>query len=184
MEIIETEDGLRSMPSIVPFNGIERTVGQAVKNQMVENPNNTVTAIERLIGLGFSNMAVQDDIDRLLCKVVDRDGHPHAEVNWEGKTMLLSPEQISAMILTKLKNIAESYLGFGVNDAVITVPAYFSDGQPRTTVDAGRRASLNVLRIFNEPTAAALPYGLGVKGKRNVVVFDLGGGTLYVSVVE
>jgi heat shock protein 5 len=183
IEMIENEDGLRSMPSIVAFNGIECLVGQAAKNQMVENPTNTITGIKRLIGLDFLDMNVQNEICRHQYRIVDRDGKPHAEVNWEGKMMLQSPEQISAKILTKMKNIAENYLGLEVNDAVITVPAYFKDCQRRATVEAGRLAGLNVLRILNEATAAGLAHGLGMKEKRNIVVFDLGG-TLDVSVVE
>ncbi len=184
VEIIPNESGNRITPSYVAFTDDERLIGDAAKNQAAINPTNTVFDVKRLIGRTFDDVNVQRDIKLLPYKVVNVDNKPYIEVKVQGESKVFSPEQISALILQKMKNIAEEFLGTPVRHAVITVPAYFNDAQRQATKDAGRIAGLNVLRIINEPTAAALAYGVDKKGKeQNVLVFDLGGGTFDVSLL-
>jgi heat shock protein 5 len=164
----------------------ERLVGEAAKNQAAANPERTVYDAKRLMGRSYGDAEVQQDMKLLPYKVVSRSGKPHVEVAVKhGDVRAFSPEEISAMVLAKMKDTAEAYLGGEVRDAVITIPAYFNDAQRQATKDAGAIAGLNVTRILAEPTAAAMAYGLGRKddGERNVLVFDLGGGTFDVSVL-
>lgn len=149
------------------------------------NPRNTVFDAKRLIGRRFDDSKIQDDMKHWPFKVVNDGGKPKIEVEYKGEVKRFAPEEISSMVLTKMKEIAETYLGGKVSDAVITVPAYFNDSQRQATKDAGAIAGLNVLRIINEPTAAALAYGLdkNLKGEKNVLIFDLGGGTFDVSIL-
>jgi L1 cell adhesion molecule like protein len=179
VEIIANDQGNRTTPSYVAFNENEHLVGDAAKYQVASNPFNTIFDAKRLIGRSFNDPVLQDDMKHWPFKVVDSNGKPFFQVEHEGTTKQYSPEQISAMVLTKMKQIASSFLGQEVTDAVITVPAYFNDSQRMSTKDAGRIAGLNVLRIINEPTAAALAYGLDKKSDQevNVLIFDMGGGT-------
>ncbi|MBF0401561.1 MAG: molecular chaperone DnaK [Magnetococcales bacterium] len=181
-KVIENSEGARTTPSMVALlkNG-ERLVGQAAKRQAVTNPSNTLFAIKRLIGRRFNDPMTQKDLGMVPYKVVPSDGGD-AWVEVNGRKM--SPSEVSAMILQKMKQTAEDYLGEKVTDAVITVPAYFNDAQRQATKDAGKIAGLNVLRIINEPTAASLAYGLDKKGGRTIAVYDLGGGTFDVSILE
>ena len=181
-KIIENAEGGRTTPSVVAItsNG-EQLVGVTAKNQAVTNPENTIYEIKRLMGLRFDSPAVREIMARVPYKIVAGD-NGDAWVEIDGKKY--APSQISAMVLAKLKKDAESYLGETVTDAVITVPAYFNDSQRQATKDAGRIAGLNVLRIVNEPTAAALAYGLDKNKDGTIVVYDLGGGTFDVSVLE
>ena len=180
--VIANSEGARTTPSMVGFaeNG-ERLVGQQAKRQAVTNPENTLYAIKRLIGRKFDSEAVQKDIQISPFKILKAD-NGDAWVEARGKNY--SPPEISAMILQKMKQTAEDYLGEEVTDAVITVPAYFNDSQRQATKDAGKIAGLNVLRIINEPTAASLAYGLDKKTEEKIAVFDLGGGTFDVSILE
>ncbi|MDY0270236.1 molecular chaperone DnaK [Trichloromonas sp.] len=180
--VIANSEGARTTPSMVGFaeNG-ERLVGQQAKRQAVTNPENTLYAIKRLIGRKFDSEAVQKDIQISPFKILKAD-NGDAWVEARGKNY--SPPEISAMILQKMKQTAEDYLGEEVTDAVITVPAYFNDSQRQATKDAGKIAGLNVLRIINEPTAASLAYGLDKKAEEKIAVFDLGGGTFDVSILE
>jgi L1 cell adhesion molecule like protein len=178
VEIIANDQGNRTTPSYVAFAGDERLIGDAAKNQAAANPVNTVFDAKRLIGRKFNDPVIQNDIKHWPFKVVEADGgKPKIEVEWKGERHSFLPEEISAAVLTKMKQTAEAYLGETVRDAVITVPAYFNDSQRQATKDAGAIAGLNVLRIINEPTAAALAYGLDKKltGEQNVLVFDCGG---------
>jgi len=192
VEIIANDQGNRTTPSYVAFTDSERLIGDAAKNQVSMNPENTIFDAKRLIGRKIDDAAIQADMQHWPFKVIAKDGgKPHVQVEFKGEQKTFSPEEISAMILTKMKEIAESYLGTAVTDAVITVPAYFNDGQRQATKDAGAIAGLNVLRIINEPTAAAIAYGLDKKGKDdkprsgelNILIFDLGGGTFDVSLL-
>lgn len=185
VEIIANDQGNRTTPSYVAFTESERLVGDAAKNQVVINPSNTVFDAKRLIGRKFDDSMVQSDMKHWPFKVVDEDGKPKLEVQFKGKTKIYTPEEISSMVLSKMKSIADAYLGMKVRDAVITVPAYFNDSQRQATKDAGKIAGLNVLRMINEPTAAALAYGLdkNLTGERRVLIFDLGGGTFDVSIL-
>lgn len=180
--VIENAEGGRTTPSMVAMTGSgERLVGQAAKRQAVTNPENTLFAIKRLIGRRFDDPLTQKDMELVPYKIVKADnGDAWVEVNGEK----YSPSQVSAMILQKMKETAEAYLGEPVTQAVITVPAYFNDSQRQATKDAGAIAGLEVLRIINEPTAAALAYGMEKKGTGTIVVYDLGGGTFDVSVLE
>ena len=183
-KVIPNSEGIRTTPSIVAFskNG-ERLVGQAAKRQAVTNPSNTIFSAKRLIGRKFSE--IKDEISTLPYKVVEgKNGAAVIECEIEGKAETFMPEQISSMILAKLKADAEAYLGEPVTQAVITVPAYFNDDQRRATKDAGSIAGLEVMRIINEPTAASLAYGLDKKGEETIAVYDLGGGTFDISVLE
>ena len=182
--VIPNAEGVRTTPSIVAFskNG-ERLVGQAAKRQAVTNPENTIFSAKRLIGRKFAE--IKDEIGTLPYKVVEgKNGAAVIECEIEGKSETFMPEQIASMILGKLKADAEAYLGEPVTQAVITVPAYFNDDQRRATKDAGSIAGLEVMRIINEPTAASLAYGLDKKGEETIAVYDLGGGTFDISVLE
>ena len=190
VEIIANDQGNRTTPSYVAFNGAERLIGDAAKNQSAMNPTNTVFDAKRLIGRRFADQEVQSDMKHWPFKVIDVDTKPVIQVEYNGENKTFAPEEISSMVLIKMKEIAEAYLGKIVKKAVITVPAYFNDAQRNATKDAGAISGLDVLRIINEPTAAAIAYGLdnsekGGKGKkeRTVLIFDLGGGTFDVSLL-
>ena len=184
VEIIPNELGNRITPSVVAFIDDDRLVGEAAKNQAALNPKRTIYSVKRLIGRKYNDKEVQMDKKLLPYDIIDKDGKPYIQVETKGQKKLFSPEEISAMILTKMKTVAENFLGTKVKNAVITVPAYFNDSQRQSTKDAGTIAGLNVLRIINEPTAAAIAYGLDKKDKeRNILVFDLGGGTFDVSLL-
>ncbi|KAH1305997.1 70-kilodalton heat shock protein [Aspergillus fumigatus] len=185
IEIIANDQGNRTTPSFVAFTDTERLIGDAAKNQVAMNPHNTVFDAKRLIGRRFQDAEVQSDMKHWPFKVVEKGGKPIIEVEFKGETKQFTPEEISSMVLTTMRETAEAYLGGTVNNAVITVPAYFNDSQRQATKDAGLIAGLNVLRIINEPTAAAIAYGLDKKaeGERNVLIFDLGGGTFDVSLL-
>ncbi|KAK7948352.1 uncharacterized protein PG986_009238 [Apiospora aurea] len=185
IEIIANDQGNRTTPSFVAFTDTERLIGDAAKNQVAMNPSNTVFDAKRLIGRKFADQEVQADMKHFPFKVIDKAGKPVVEVEYKGETKNFTPEEISSMILIKMRETAEAYLGGTVNNAVITVPAYFNDSQRQATKDAGLISGLNVLRIINEPTAAAIAYGLDkkVEGERNVLIFDLGGGTFDVSLL-
>ena len=185
VEIVANDQGNRTTPSYVAF-GKERLVGDAAKNQVAMNPENTVFDAKRFIGRNFNDPSVQSDMSHMPFKVVNRGGKPKFEVTHNDETKVLSPEEIGSMVLVKMKEIAESYLGTEVKDAVITVPAYFNDTQRTATKDAGIIAGLNVLRVINEPTAAAIAYGMMNEDttEKNILVFDLGGGTFDVSVLS
>ncbi|KAL5233307.1 hypothetical protein ACI65C_000717 [Semiaphis heraclei] len=186
VEVIANDQGNRTTPSYVAFTDTERLIGDAAKNQVAMNPVNTVFDAKRLIGRRFDDDKTQADIKHWPFKVVNDFGKPKIQVEFKGERKVFAPEEISSMVLTKMKETAEAYLGRAVTDAVITVPAYFNDSQRQATKDAGAIAGLNVMRIINEPTAAALAYGLdkNLKGERNVLIFDLGGGTFDVSVLQ
>ena len=184
VEIIPNELGNRITPSVVAFTDEEKLVGEAAKNQASQNPERTVYVVKRLIGRHFSDKEVQRDLKYLGYKVVDKAGKPYVSIETTSGKKVLSPEEISAMILVKMKEVAEAYLGKSVKYAVVTVPAYFNDAQRQATKDAGAIAGLEVLRIINEPTAAAIAYGMDKKqGEKNIIVFDLGGGTFDVSLL-
>ncbi|KAK2033897.1 hsp70-like protein [Colletotrichum zoysiae] len=185
VEILVNDQGNRITPSYVAFTEEERLVGDAAKNQAAANPQNTIFDIKRLIGQKFSDKSVQSDIKHFPYKVIEKDGKPIVEVEVAGSPKRFTPEEVSAMILGKMKEVAESYLGKKVTHAVVTVPAYFNDNQRQATKDAGIIAGLNVLRIVNEPTAAAIAYGLDkTDGERQIIVYDLGGGTFDVSLLS
>ncbi|KAJ2129322.1 ATPase with role in protein import into the ER, partial [Coemansia sp. RSA 451] len=185
VEIIANEQGSRITPSWVGFTADgERLIGDAAKNQAPNNPENTIFDAKRMIGLRYNDKEVKRDMKTWPFKVIDKDGKPTFRVDVKGDKRNFSPEEISAMVLGKMKEIAESYLNTKVTHAVVTVPAYFNDAQRQATKDAGAIAGLNVLRIVNEPTAAAIAYGLDKKGKeRHILVYDLGGGTFDVSLL-
>ncbi len=180
-KVIENSEGARTTPSIVGFTDTERLVGQAAKRQAVTNPSNTVFAVKRLIGRRVTDAEVEKDKNLVPYSIVD-GGNGDAWVEVHGEKY--SPSQVSAMILQKMKETAESYLGEKVEQAVITVPAYFNDAQRQATKDAGKIAGLEVLRIINEPTAAALAYGLDKKDSKTIAVYDLGGGTFDITILE
>ncbi|XP_073959032.1 major heat shock 70 kDa protein Ab-like [Choristoneura fumiferana] len=186
VEIIANDQGSRTTPSYVAFTDTERLIGDAAKNQVALNPYNTVFGAKRLIGRKYHDPQIEQDMKHWPFRVVNDGGNPKIQVDYKGKSMCFPPEEISSMILTKMKNTAEAYLDTEVKEAVITVPAYFNDSQRQATKDAGTIAGMNVLRIINEPTAAALAYGLDkdLKGERNVLIFDLGGGTFDVSILK
>jgi len=185
VEIIANDQGNRTTPSYVAFTDTERLIGDAAKNQVAMNPVNTVFDAKRLIGRKFEDSSVQADMKHWPFKVISEGGKPKIEVDYKGELKQFFPEEISSMVLTKMKETAEAYLGKTVNNAVVTVPAYFNDSQRQATKDAGTIAGLNVMRIINEPTAAAIAYGLDKKGagEKNVLIFDLGGGTFDVSIL-
>jgi heat shock protein 1/8 len=184
VEIIANDHGNRTTPSYVAFTDTERLIGDSAKNQVAMNPENTVFDAKRLIGRKFTDSKVQAVMKHWPFMVVCGPGDkPLIQVTFRGETKRFAPEEISAMVLGKMKETAEAFLGGEVKNAVITVPAYFNDAQRMATIDAGVIAGLNVLRIINEPTAAAIAYGLGMKGERNVLVFSLGGGTCDVSLL-
>ncbi|PON99355.1 Heat shock protein 70 family [Trema orientale] len=188
VEIIPNDQGNRTTPSYVAFTDTERLIGDAAKNQVALNPENTVFDAKRLIGRRFSDPSVQGDMKLWPFRVIPGPGDkPMIVVRYKGEEKRFSPEEISSMVLTKMRETAEAFLGRAINNAVITVPAYFNDSQRQATKDAGAIAGLNVMRIINEPTAAAIAYGLdkkaSKKGEQNVLIFDLGGGTFDVSIL-
>jgi L1 cell adhesion molecule like protein len=185
-EIIANDQGNRTMPSYVAFNNSERMVGEAAKNQSGQNPSNTVYDAKRLIGRNFSDPDVQSNLKHFSYTIKSgTNGKPKIVVDYLGKEQSFHPEEISAMVLGKMKETAEAYLGETVTDAVITVPAYFNDSQRQATKDAAQISGLNVLRIINEPTAASLAYGMDkMKERQYICVFDFGGGTHDISVLE
>uniref|UniRef100_A0A3Q2Y651 Heat shock protein family A (Hsp70) member 2 n=1 Tax=Hippocampus comes TaxID=109280 RepID=A0A3Q2Y651_HIPCM len=185
VEIIANDQGNRTTPSYVAFTDTERLIGDAAKNQVALNPSNTVFDAKRLIGRRFDDPVVQADRKHWPFKVVADGGKAKIQVQYKGDEKAFNPEEISSMVLVKMKEIAEAYLGQRVSNAVVTVPAYFNDSQRQATKDAGVIAGLNILRIINEPTAAAIAYGLdkGQSAERNVLIFDLGGGTFDVSIL-
>merc|ERR1712144_47997 len=186
VEIIANDQGNRTTPSYVAFTDTERLIGDAAKNQCAMNPMNTVFDAKRLIGRKFNDPVVQSDMKHWPFKCVSGDGDkPHITVNFKGEEKTFSPEEISSMVLNKMKETGEAFTGKTVKDVVVTVPAYFNDSQRQATKDSGTIAGLNVMRIINEPTAAAIAYGLDKKatGERNVLIFDLGGGTFDVSLL-
>lgn len=185
VEIIVNEQGNRTMPSYVSFTENEFLVGDGAKNQVSLNSSNTIFDAKRLIGRNYDDENIQEDMKHWPFNVVNFNGRPHFEVDYQNEKKLFSPEEISAMILSKMKQIASTFLGIDIIDAVITVPAYFNDAQRQATKDAGRIAGLNVLRIINEPTAAALAYGLDKNYSKmaNILIYDFGGGTLDVTLL-
>ena len=184
-EIIANDQGNRTTPSYVAFSDGERLIGDGAKNQAAMNPTNTVYDAKRLIGRKFDDSSLQSDIKTFSYNVVSDDGKPVIEVEVSGEKKTFQPEEISSMVLTKMRDIAEAYIGEKVTDAVVTVPAYFNDSQRQATKDAGQIAGLNILRIINEPTAAAIAYGLdNAKDEKHVLIFDLGGGTFDVSLLN
>merc|ERR1711910_63923 len=187
VEIIANDQGNRTTPSYVAFTDTERLIGDAAKNQVAMNPSNTVFDAKRLIGRDFNDQTVQRDMKHWPFDIVDNGGKPKIQVEFKCEKKTFTPEEVSSMVLTKMKETAEAYLDKAVKDAVVTVPAYFNDSQRQATKDAGVIAGLNVLRIINEPTAAAIAYGLdkkkGSTAESNVLIFDLGGGTFDVSIL-
>merc|ERR1719215_1157456 len=183
VEIIPNDQGNRITPSYVAFTEDERLVGEAAKNQATINPSQTLFDVKRLIGRRFKESTVQKDIKLLPFKIVDKSGKPFISALVKGEEKVMAPEEVSSMVLTKMKETAENYLGKEVKHAVVTVPAYFNDQQRQSTKDAGVIAGMNVLRIINEPTAAAIAYGLDKKAEKNILVYDLGGGTFDVSLL-
>lgn len=178
VEIIANDQGNRTTPSFVAFTDTERMIGDAAKNQAAVNPKNTIFDAKRLIGRRFSEQSTQSDLKYFPFKVfADQDDKPRIQVSFKGEQKDFLPEEISSMVLVKMKEVAEAYLGKTVTDAVITVPAYFNDAQRSATKDAGSIAGLNILRIINEPTAASIAYGLDKMSsdERNILIFDLGG---------
>jgi len=186
VEIIANDQGNRTTPSYVAFTDTERLIGDPAKNQVAINPCNTIFDAKRLIGRKFDESTVQSDMKHWPFTVIDQGGRPKLQVEYKNEDKTFTPEEVSSMVLTKMKETAEAYLGTTLNDAVITVPAYFNDSQRQATKDSGVIAGLNVLRIINEPTAAAIAYGLDKKkgaAECNVLIFDLGGGTFDVSIL-
>merc|ERR1712205_246736 len=186
VEIIANDQGNRTTPSYVAFTDTERLIGDAAKNKCAMNPINTIFDAKRLIGRKFTDPVVQSDMKHWPFKLVAKDGDkPHIQVDYKGEQKTFAADEISSMVLTKMKETAEAFIGKDVKDVVVTVPAYFNDSQRQATKDAGAIAGLNVLRIINEPTAAAIAYGLDKKtaGETNVLIFDLGGGTFDVSLL-
>merc|ERR1711935_478317 len=186
VEIIANGQGNRTTPSYVAFTDTERLIGDAAKNQVAMNPNNTIFDAKRLIGRKYADSTVASDMKHWPFTVVDASGLPKLKVEYKNEEKTYTPEEVSSMVLTKMKETAEAYLGHDIKDAVVTVPAYFNDAQRQATKDAGVISGLNVLRIINEPTAAAIAYGLDkVKNSQevNVLIFDLGGGTFDVSIL-
>ncbi|KAI9504757.1 hsp71-like protein [Coemansia spiralis] len=186
VEIIANDQGNRTTPSYVAFTDSERLIGDAAKNQVAMNPHNTVFDAKRLIGRRFEDSEVQSDMKHWPFKVISKEGKPVIQVEFKGESKTFTPEEVSSMVLIKMRETAEAFLGESIKDAVITVPAYFNDSQRQATKDAGLIAGLNVLRIINEPTAAAIAYGLDKKSstEMNVLIFDLGGGTFDVSLLS
>ncbi|RMZ74964.1 hypothetical protein DV737_g5589, partial [Chaetothyriales sp. CBS 132003] len=183
VEIIVNDQGNRITPSYVAFTDEERLVGDAAKNQFASNPKRTVFDVKRLIGRKYEDRDVQKDIKHFPFSVVSKGGKPQVSVEVAGKDKNFTPEEISAMVLGKMKEVAEAYLGKKVTHAVVTVPAYFNDAQRQATKDAGTIAGLTVMRVVNEPTAAAIAYGLDKKKESQIIVYDLGGGTFDVSLL-
>ena len=178
VEIIANDQGNRTTPSMIAFNDTERLVGDSARNQATSNSKNTVYDAKRLIGRKFTDQVVKDEINNLSYTVKKgADDKPLIEVQYKGEVKDFSPEEISSMVLSKMKEIAEAYTGNDVKQAVITVPAYFNDAQRQATKDAGAIAGIEVLRIINEPTAAAIAYGLDKKSSKEqkILIFDMGG---------
>ena len=184
--IIPNEQGSRITPSYVAFTEEERLIGASAKAQASFNPHNTVYEVKRLIGRKESNVELRDKINNWPYTVLFEDGNPQIKVTYQNEDKIFCPEEISACILSKMKKIAEDYVGEDISDAVITIPAYFTDSQRQATIDAGEIAGLNVLKILNEPTAAAIAYGVDkkIQEEKNVLVFDLGGGTFDVAILS
>ena len=184
-EIIPNDQGMRTTPSYVAFTDSERLIGNAAKNQSSQNPENTIFDAKRLIGRNFTDTATQNDIKQFPYNVIDKDNKPIIQASYKNEIKDFQPEEIASMILVKMKEIAEAYIGEKVDSAVITVPAYFNDSQRQSTKDAGAIAGLNVLRMINEPTAAAIAYGLDNKTEKekNILIYDLGGGTFDVTLL-
>merc|ERR1711881_170286 len=183
MGIIPNDQGNRITPSYVSFTDEDRLIGEAAKNQATINPTQTLFDVKRLIGRRFKDSTVQKDIKLLPFAIVEKTGKPMIQVQVKGEAKTMAPEEVSSMVLTKMKETAENYLGKEVKHAVVTVPAYFNDAQRQATKDAGTISGMNVLRIINEPTAAAIAYGLDKKTEKNILVYDLGGGTFDVSLL-
>ena len=186
VEILTNDQGNRTTPSYVAFTNTERLLGDAAKNQVATNPTNTVYDAKRLIGRKFSDSSVASDMKHFSYQVIsDQDDKPLIKASYKDEDKTFTPEEISSMVLTKMKETAEAFLGKEVTDAVITVPAYFNDSQRSSTKDAATIAGLNCLRIINEPTAACIAYGLDNKkdGERHILIFDCGGGTHDVSLL-
>merc|ERR1711871_373219 len=185
VEIIANDQGNRITPSYVAWaEDGERLIGDAAKNQATINPSNTVFDVKRLIGRKFKDKTVQADKKLFPFNIISKDGKPYVEVQVDGKKRSFAPEEVSAMVLQKMRSIAEGFLDTKVVNAVVTVPAYFNDAQRQATKDAGTISGLQVKRIINEPTAAAIAYGLDKKGgEKNILVFDLGGGTFDVTLL-
>ncbi|XP_013380918.1 heat shock cognate 71 kDa protein [Lingula anatina] len=185
VEIIANDQGNRTTPSYVAFTDSERLIGDAAMNQVAMNPSNTVFDAKRLIGRKFDDPSVAADMKHFSFKVINEGGKPKIQVEYKGEQKTFYPEEISSMVLVKMKEVAEAYLGKKVTDSVITVPAYFNDSQRQATKDAGTISGMNVMRIINEPTAAAIAYGLDKKvgAEKHVLIFDLGGGTFDVSIL-
>ena len=186
-EIIANDQGMRTTPSYVAFTDSERLIGNAAKNQASQNPENTIFDAKRLIGRIYNDRSTQEDIKHFPFKVIDKNNKPIIQAKYKGEEKDFQPEEISSMILTKMKETAESYIGESVDSAVITVPAYFNDAQRQSTKDAGAIAGLNVLRIINEPTAAAIAYGLDQTkdgNEKHILIYDLGGGTFDVTLLS
>jgi heat shock protein 1/8 len=178
VEIIANDQGNRTTPSYVAFTDTERLIGDSAKNQTASNPCNTVFDAKRLIGRKFSDDIVKADMKQWPFKVVGQMGDkPHIEVEFKGEAKIFSPEEISSMVLTKMKETGEAFVGKKVDKAVVTVPAYFNDSQRQATKDAAKIAGIDVIRVLNEPTAAALAYGMNENRdeERNVLIYDLGG---------
>jgi L1 cell adhesion molecule like protein len=186
VEILANDQGNRTTPSFVSFTDSERLIGDAAKNEFLSNATNTVYDAKRMIGRDYNDNKLQQDMKHFAFKVVDRNNKPKIQVNYKNELKEFTAEEISAMVLTRMKETAESFLGEPVKNAVITVPAYFNDAQRQATKDAGIIAGLNVLRIINEPTAAAIAYGLDKLNdkQKNVLIFDFGGGTHDVSLLS
>merc|ERR1711892_1591349 len=185
VEIIANDQGNRTTPSYVAFTDTERLIGDAAKNQVAMNPNNTIFDAKRLIGRKYTESTVQSDMKHWPFKVVQVGDKPQLQVEFKCEEKTFTPEEVSSMVLVKMKETAEAFLGHNITDAVVTVPAYFNDSQRQATKDAAVISGLNILRIINEPTAAAIAYGLDKKGssETNVLIFDLGGGTFDVSIL-
>jgi L1 cell adhesion molecule like protein len=186
VEIIPNEQGQRITPSYVAFTNTERLIGEEAKNQVARNPKNTIFDVKRLIGRKFNDSIVQSDMKHWPFKVINRFEKPIIKIEYKKQIKFFTPEQISSMILTKMKQIAEDYLGEKVSQAVITVPALFNHSQRQATKDAATIAGLKTLRIINESTAAAIAYGLdkNISAERNILIVDFGGGTFNVSIVK
>ena len=177
VEIIANDMGERTTPSYVSFTDTERLIGAPAKSAAASNPTNTVYDAKRMIGRDFSDQKLQENLRHFSFKIVDRNNKPKISVTYKNEEKEFTPEEISSMVLVKMKQTAEDYLGYEVKNAVVTVPAYFNDSQRQATKDAGLIAGLNVLRIINEPTAAAIAYGLdkASESARNILIFDCGG---------
>jgi heat shock protein 5 len=186
VEIIPNDQGNRITPSYVAWDPAgERLIGDAAKNQATVNPEQTVFDVKRLIGRKYTDKTVQSDKKLLPFEIINKDERPFVQVDVKGEKQAFSPEEISAMILGKMRTVAENFLGKEVKNAVVTVPAYFNDAQRQATKDAGTISGMSVQRIINEPTAAAIAYGMDKKGgEKNILVFDLGGGTFDVTLLS